>query len=79
MTITTMRTMTKITATTTTTNDDDNRSIDSDAEESRSGFSNGSYCLQNKCKQYKNCVEEDLVKQITVCKPLYEEELLKHG
>ena len=54
------------------------RSYDSEAEESRSGFSNGSSCHQNRSKQYNNWVENDSVKQITVCKPFYEEELLKH-
>jgi len=60
-------------------NDGDDTSNDSEAEELRSGFSNGSTCLQNRSMHYKSCVEDDLVKQITVCKPLYEEELLKHG
>jgi len=60
-------------------NDGDDTSNDSKAEESRSKFSNGSMCLQNRSMHYKNCVDDNLVKQITVCKPLYEEELLKHG
>jgi len=59
--------------------DGDDTSNNSEAEELRSGFSNGSMCLQNRSTHNKNCVDDNLVKQITVCKPLYEEELLKHG
>jgi len=76
--ITTTQTTTKMT-TMMAKNDEDDRSNDSDAEESKSGFSNGSSCLQNKSKHYNNQVEDDSVKQITDCKPLYEEKLLKHG
>ena len=60
-------------------NDGDDTSNDSEAEELRSGFSNGSMCLQNRIMHSKNCVDENMIKQITVHKPLYEEELLKHG
>jgi len=66
------------TITTTTTKDEDDRSNESDAEESKSGFSDRSSCLQ-KSKHYNNWVKDDSVKQIIVCKTLYEEELLKHG
>jgi len=53
-------------------------SNESDDNESRSGFLNGSSCHHTKSKHYKNCVEDDSAKQVTVHKPMYEDELLKH-
>ncbi len=53
-------------------------SNESNDNKSRSGFSNGSSCHHTKSKHYKNCVEDDSAKQVTVHKPMYEDELLKH-
>jgi len=57
---------------------DNNDNDDSNDEESKSGFSNRSSDKEKNSKDCDNRSEDDSIMQITVQKPMYEDELLKH-